>query len=344
VTGDYFVAELPGELVADAQAVVKDLASQYSTVEDPGFLAQAAIWAHELPRPLREQLYEFRLTEPHGVCLVRGYPVDDAELGPTPDHWSGPSPTLSYETFFYLCASLLGEPFAWSTEQRGHVMHNVVPVRAAENAQLGGSSATALTWHTEDGFHPYRADYVGLMCLRNPDRVATTCASVRELDLPADLVEVLRQPRFVIFPDEAHLSLEHSAAAAGAGASAALVERAHAAVVRMHDDPEPVSALFGDLDRPYLRVNSYYMRAVDGDAQAAAALRGLIDALDARLSGIALAPGEICFLDNYAMVHGRSAFRARYDGTDRWLKRLNVTRDLRKSRDLRVSAGHRTIF
>jgi hypothetical protein len=38
-------------------------------------------------------------------------------------------------------------------------------------------------------------------------------------------------------------------------------------------------------------------------------------------------------------VHGRKPFKARHDGTDRWLKRLDVTLDLRKSRAARPP-GH----
>ena len=34
--------------------------------------------------------------------------------------------------------------------------------------------------------------------------------------------------------------------------------------------------------------------------------------------------GEVLVLDNYRAVHGRRAFRPRFDGTDRWLKRISV--------------------
>ncbi|HYG65572.1 MAG TPA: arginine beta-hydroxylase, Fe(II)/alpha-ketoglutarate-dependent, partial [Thermoanaerobaculia bacterium] len=62
------------------------------------------------------------------------------------------------------------------------------------------------------------------------------------------------------------------------------------------------------------------------------------------LKDVVLEPGEICFIDNFKAVHGRRAFRARYDGEDRWLKRVNIVRDLRKSRAVRPSAASRTIF
>jgi alpha-ketoglutarate-dependent taurine dioxygenase len=56
-----------------------------------------------------------------------------------------------------------------------------------------------------------------------------------------------------------------------------------------------------------------------------------------------LEPGDVCFIDNFKAVHGRRAFKARYDGHDRWLKRVNITRDLRKSRAEREAPTSRVI-
>jgi hypothetical protein len=38
----------------------------------------------------------------------------------------------------------------------------------------------------------------------------------------------------------------------------------------------------------------------------------------------ALRPGQLLLIDNDVAVHGRAPFTARYDGTDRWLKRVNI--------------------
>ena len=77
--------------------------------------------------------------------------------------------------------------------------------------------------------------------------------------------------------------------------------------------------------------------------EARLAMDYLIRALDETLTGIALMPGECLFIDNYKTVHGRSSFKARFDGTDRWLKRINITRDLRKSRAVREAPSSRVI-
>jgi Fe(II)/alpha-ketoglutarate-dependent arginine beta-hydroxylase len=329
-----------------ARALVGGLASRFDSVEDQDFQQRAAVYAHDLPLALREALVEFRLGEPAGLCVISGWPVDDGAIGPTPEHWlaaRSPSPTLPDDLFFFLCASLLGDPFAWATAQRGRLLQDILPVRGNEDRQLGTSSTTALTWHIEDSFHPYRADYLGLLCLRNPDAVPTTYASIADVDLPPEWADQLGRDQFVIRPDESHTRRTLLAVAEDFGAPAWLIERALARQERMRADPERVAVLFGSPDQPYLLINSFYMDQ-PADPAARAALDGVIEALDSAMRGIALAQGDILFLDNYKVVHGRSPFTARYDGTDRWLRRLNVTRDLRKSRDLRMSPHARVVF
>ncbi|MGI5336008.1 hypothetical protein ACQEVS_00715 [Streptomyces sp. CA-181903] len=45
------------------------------------------------------------------------------------------------------------------------------------------------------------------------------------------------------------------------------------------------------------------------------------------------------FVDNYQAVHGRRPFAAAYGGRDRRLKRVNITRDMCRSRSARGSAS-----
>jgi alpha-ketoglutarate-dependent taurine dioxygenase len=78
--------------------------------------------------------------------------------------------------------------------------------------------------------------------------------------------------------------------------------------------------------------------------EARSAVDYLIRTIDENLTGVALRPGECLFIDNYKAVHGRSSFRARFDGTDRWLKRINIARDLRKSRAVRKGPSSRLIL
>ena len=72
-------------------------------------------------------------------------------------------------------------------------------------------------------------------------------------------------------------------------------------------------------------------------------MRALSETLAKVEQDVLLAPGDVLFIDNYRAVHGRRPFTARYDGTDRWLKRISVSRDLRRSRDARATAAARVI-
>lgn len=338
--------EIPQDELMTIRSLTADVAGGHQGVEDDDFLELAAIYAQELPRGLRRFLNSLRLAETSAVCVIAGYPVDDELIGPTPSHWMNCAEryrTLEIDIFFVLCACLMGDPIAWSTQQDGRVMHDVLPIRTHEWEQLGSGSREILTWHTEEAFHPLRADYIGLMCLRNPDKVETTYASVEDIVLSPGTVTTLREPVFPIRPDRSHLPANRGSASLQ-GRRAELTERCYAWIEAMDANPAGVAVLHGADDRPYLRADPYFMDLVGEDARATAALTELCQQIDANLKGYALAPGEILFLDNYRAVHGRRAFQARFDGADRWLKRLNLTRDLRKSRARRENASSRVIY
>lgn len=334
---------------AAVRALLDTLTKRHSTVEDLNFQHELAVYAHELPLRLRRFLNTFRLREPAGVALISGYPVDEEKIGPTPGHWNprkDRSPALRDEMFLLLCAALLGDPFAWSTQQDGYLVHDVIPVRAHADQQLGTGCHQTLVWHTEDAFHPYRADYIGLLCLRNPDAVATTFACVEDLPLdPAsEHVQVLFEPRFYLEPDGSHLPRDQDRATGWFEGGKELAEQAYARIRHMLDDPEPVPILSGAPGSPYLRVDPYFRDLHRLDAAARAAYDWLLAEIESHLHSLVFRPGDCFFIDNYRSVHGRDAFHARHDGTDRWLKRVNITRDLRRSRDSRVRAHARMIF
>lgn len=325
---------------ADAEAVgllAAGLSRRYRTSEDPRFLAAARQLAfRHLPDSLIDALARFRDHETSNILLISGFPVDDAAIGPTPDGWKAqpdPASTLPEELYLLLLASTLGEPFGWATLQEGHIVQNVLPVREQEFEQSGHGSLVTLAWHTEDGFHPYRCDYLSLMALRNDELVPTTVGGMDDVSLMAGCRAVLQQPRFLIRPDNEHVN-----------------QRARDGEEPSEDlpldwyEPEPTAVLFGSPVHPYLRIDPYFMAALPGDSEAAEALATLEAELERVLTDVPLAPGTVAFIDNYRAVHGRQAFRPRYDGRDRWLKKAVITRDLRKSRAARDQAGSRVLL
>ena len=343
------------EEVRVIQGLLSEVSRQYKSVEDPGFLNEASVIAHELPRPLRNFLNNFKRQEPPGgACLIKGYPIDDRKIGPTPEHWkdkSEVSPTLEEEMLHMLFGALLGDAIAWATQQDAHILHDVLPVKGDENEQISTGSNQAVWWHNEDAFHPFRGDYVSLMCLRNSDRIPTTLASADQIKLGPREINILFEPRFVIYPDESHaeknnsLTFTYSANGNGNGNGNGTdpLKAARERIREMHTSPSKMAVLYGDPHSPYLRLDPYFMRPLDDD-EAQSALNALVRAVDKCLGEVVLEPGDFLFVDNYRAVHGRKHFKARYDGTDRWLKRMNIASDLRKSRAARINCSSRVIY
>jgi Fe(II)/alpha-ketoglutarate-dependent arginine beta-hydroxylase len=326
--------------------MLRELAARYPSIEDIGLLRRAPVLARRLPGHLLEFLEAYRLGEPSAVCLVSGLEVDEERLGPTPPHWRGSqfaSPAFPQEIFFLLCASALGDVFGWATQQDGRIMHDVLPIKGHEHYELGSNSLQHLSWHTEDAFHPCRGDYVALMCLKNPDAVETVVCDAGDLDWAALDVEALFAPEFTQMPDNSHRP-ENASASTGDPVVDRLRRRSFALIQSWNDDPVKRPVLFGDRTDPYLTLDPYHMKTEGWSERSSAAFRGLCDQIEANLRDVRLRPGDCAFIDNFRAVHGRKSFRARYDGSDRWLKRLNITRNLRGSRAWRPAPDDRIIY
>ncbi|HVU70326.1 MAG TPA: TauD/TfdA family dioxygenase [Ktedonobacteraceae bacterium] len=270
-----------------------------------------------LPDELLKTLLAFRAhSNDEGVLVVRGLPLDDSRIGPTPLHWSTQAQTKTcYDSEMCLLgiASLLGDVFAFSAQHQGSLIQNVLPTPADASDQSGSSSAVFLDWHTEDACHCCRASFVALLCLRSHPAAATTFASIKKMDLPRRYLECLFQPRFRItcFDDSA--------------SGAAVVENG-----------PTISVLYGCPDDPYVRYDAYCIQPDPGDSEAEEALACFASQIGAAARQVILQQGDLLLLDNHRVVHGRTAFTPRFDGSDRWLQRALIAADLRKSRAARL--------
>jgi Fe(II)/alpha-ketoglutarate-dependent arginine beta-hydroxylase len=315
------------------EQVVGAASERFSSAKDSDLLLDAPVLAHDLPIRVRRFLNRFRRQE-LGSCIVAGHHVDGEAIGATPEHWSRPNESpaaLAFELLLVLYGALLGDAFGWSTQQDGRLVHDVFPIKGHENEQLGTGSKTLITWHTEDAFHPYRPDYVILACIRNPNQAATTVGNIDDLQLSAEETDALFEEQYIILPDHSHLAENNT-----------LSDIDFGRIAELNAEPPHIPVLFGSRDSPYIRSDPYFMD-VSSDERARHALDRMIAEMDANMLDVVLRPGDFLFLDNYKVVHGRKPFEARYDGTDRWLKRACITRDLRKSRDARTSAQSHVI-
>ncbi|MFE7043160.1 TauD/TfdA family dioxygenase [Streptomyces atratus] len=312
------VRQLAPHTVGELRTAAEQILEEFGTsATSPALLEHVAKAASGFSDALRHACRPVDTVD--GLFVLRSLDVDDAAIGATPDSWAaaGDSGAL-YDIMLLLLASVMGNPIAWEGQQDGRFVHNIVPSPGHESEQTGASSSVLLSPHTEDAFHPGRAHLLMLGCMRNHDNIATTAASIRKTALSNAHVETLSRPVVPILPDDAYAEAQGYAGA----------------------EPLAVPALFAGEDGTTLRFDPACTPLDQADDTYRAAYGRLEEEL-ARVSvAVSLRPGEILVVDNDMVVHGRVPFQARYDGTDRWLKRASVRVPGRRTRPLSEAEEH----
>jgi L-asparagine oxygenase len=284
-------------------------------LDDPGWLRHARQLSCHLPASLLEAVRRYRHESgENGILLIGNLPIDEDALPDTPGLWGSVERAATVPAAVSLLIGLqLGEVVAYRAEKDGAMVQNVLPVRGMEASQSNAGSEP-LDFHVENAFHPHRPDYVGLLCLRSDHKkIAETLVSSIRQAFPAiseaDL-DILRKPRFVTEAPPSFGTDGHTAP--------------HAILDASSEDPNIV-------------LDFQATTALDDDAKGA--LKRLCSALSEVAVSVVLQPGEMVLADNRIVLHARSLFTPRYDGRDRWLHRVYVSLDHRRSRSHRPGNG-----
>lgn len=213
-------------------------------------------------------------------------------------------------SFLVSYAEKYGFPVGYDREKDGAIVQDIYPMKKDEKIQISSSSSIDLQMHTETAFHPYKPDWVILGCVKGDKRAETLYATLDEIlyELDEPTLWELRQGDFVTSMDASFMRKG---------------EPDKQYVVR------PVSGV-GDWTLTY---DADLMTPLTD--QAAKALGKLAQAVRRRTRSVVLGTGDILVLNNRTTVHGRKPFKARYDGTDRWLKRILVRDELPPAKKIR---------
>lgn len=214
-------------------------------------------------------------------------------------------------------AKTYGFPISYAQEQQGKLIQNIIPLRGTEDKQISTSSMVNLDLHTEAAFHPYKPDYVLLFCLRGDPTAVTTYANIDNIisQLDKETIEILKQPMF-------KTSLDLSFRMNGEGDKEILLS-----VLTKHQVnlAETQARTF-----PSIYWTMLYDKALMTGINDAArnSLITFQKAVENSTRGITLKTGDLLVIENNRTVHGRRHFSAKYDGTDRWVRRVMVRTQL----------------
>jgi Fe(II)/alpha-ketoglutarate-dependent arginine beta-hydroxylase len=304
--------DLSAEEARDVRDLARALAARYDSTDDPALLEDLGSSARHAPQRLTEKITAYMARPTSDLALVKNHLVDDDELCTTPSRWKSSessAASLEYELITMLYGSVLGSVFGWATQQQGHIVNDIVPMASMAEQQVGASSNVELAWHTEDAFHPGRADFICLFCLRNPTEAPTTVATLADVQRAnGGLPAALFGPCVCIPADDAQQ----------AGADEMGVDEWSGPAV------EAVPILTETDGGLEMRVDPAYMLVAGDDEDLYDAVTGFCRLVDEQITDVVLSPGDLLILDNRRAVHGRRPFKPTYSGRDRWLKRVNV--------------------
>jgi L-asparagine oxygenase len=310
-------------LSADENAALRDslleVGSPYDDLEQ--FLLFIYPVFARLPSRILERLFRYRNSpSEYGALQLENFPID-AELPPTPTDGKRSTRKRTYisEASILGVAQILGQPLGYRAEKDGDVVQVLAPVKSEARATSSESSEVDLGFHTDFNFdeenpeQPYNvtnADYIVLLCLRqDPNAEArTSYAAAGDIcrRLPAHELRILREPLF-----------QFAASYSFAGGSED----------RIWSEASPI--IKGPTASPEISVDMLCgVRGTEEEAEGALQVLRDVCAQPGVSTGVCLKPGDIFLMDNRKGAHARTAFRATFDGNDRWCQRVYVRRSL----------------
>ena len=195
-------------------------------------------------------------------------------------------------------ASSFGQPYGFDNEQGGALVQDLFPIKKNETEQISSSSKIELEIHTETAFHPDAPGYIVLFCVRGDENAGTTFVELEDVmaGLTQKDIGVLSKKSFITTVDKSFLDEGE--------------ENKEIKTKILHEGGERMV---------------YDMTAMRGEnEESQTALNRFTELVHKEKHTVYLETGQIAIVDNWRTAHGRTQFIPRYDGTDRWLKRVMV--------------------
>lgn len=280
--------------------------SPNSNVEE--FILRANLFFFQLPENLQTALINFqRFGNENGGLLIKGLP-EDPSLPATPLKLSN---NINKHTFVseFCCALFstpLGEIYSYIQEKNGVLFQDLFPTEENKDKLSSESSEILLDFHTEVAFHPYLPDYLILYCLRSDylkeAKTILACGKKIMNHLNNEEISVAEQ---TIFETGVDYSFGNIAAKAGGG--------------------RVIPILSGSRMDPFICFDPDLMKSTTEGEKIIKKINSIAHEVS---DYVILEPGDLLLIDNRRAIHGRTQFKARFDGLDRWLQRVLIRKQL----------------
>ncbi|WP_060543680.1 hypothetical protein [Pseudomonas sp. Leaf48] len=223
---------------------------------------------------------------------------------PTPKHWRDDCHS-NYDDLFLQLSRHVGDVFGYSDLQNGKLVQEIFPIFKDRNKQLG-SGSVHLELHTEDPALPYRADVLGFLCVRNDDKVPNLLSCPDFSTVDATLRHRLKETRYTILSDRPS-TMEYKPTALET-------------TVFQESPTEGYSFIYDPVYVDYSKMSQ--REELD--------FKDFIKVVESAAFDLSMREAQVLYINNYKCAHGRPQFTPKYDGTDRWLKRVQISKDVTK--------------
>jgi len=233
-------------------------------------------------------------------------------LPPTPDAFADPRDHRLTRFDLARCALIGaagGYSYAYRDQGGGNLCDDVMPKKdKADDSTI--SYGIKVGWHTEDApyhraddrnLHPV-FDILSLAYLRNPHRDPTLVSMPQASQIASEILDELRKPQFTILTSDAQ----------GGDNNTILTPTSF-----IYSEHYWIRFTFAKLEK---------QRATYEQRGLIPVIDAFINHLDAHASFIEGKPGTVAFVDNMRVAHARGEMNQapKYDGTDRWHRRVGL--------------------
>src|SRR5262245_46846041 len=91
---------LQGDEQSVLDGLIADLQQTYASVNDPAFMAHLSVICEDVPKRLRKAIAQYKDAPEAQVLAIRGFHLDQREVGPTPTHWNKtPAPVTTADYY-----------------------------------------------------------------------------------------------------------------------------------------------------------------------------------------------------------------------------------------------------